>query len=147
MKAPGSANSSRPAPRSADFSRHPAPGLLKSFDWAWQGIVHAARTQRNFKIHLGISAAVIVVGLWVGVPARDWAILALTMGVVLAAEVMNTAVEALVDLASPSYHPLAKVAKDAAAGAVFLLAMAAVAVGLLILGPPLLTRLLPPRLP
>ena len=89
-----------------------------------------------------IPAAVILVGIWLHLPPRDWAVLALTIGVVLAVEVGNTAIEALVDLASPDTHPLAKVAKDAAAGAVLILALAAVVVGLTILGPPLWARLM-----
>ncbi len=114
----------------------------RSFVWAGEGIAHTWRTQRHMKIHVAIAAAVILVGLWLHLPPRDWAVLALTIGIVLAVEVGNTAIEALVDLASPDIHPLAKIAKDAAAGVVLILALAAVVVGLTVLGPPLWARLM-----
>jgi diacylglycerol kinase len=85
---------------------------------------------------------VIGVGIWVGLSYQAWAILMLTIGTVLVAEMLNTALEALVDLASPEYHPLAKNVKDLAAGSVLLWAIVAVIVGLVILGPPLLECLL-----
>ena len=78
-----------------------------------------------------------VVGLWLGLPPRDWAVLLLTIAMVWAAEFFNTAIEAVVDLASPAKHPLAKVGKDVGAAAVLIAALAAIGVGLLILGPPL----------
>ena len=99
------------------------------------------RTQRNARIELAVALAVVLLGLWLGLPARDWAVLWLTIGVVLAAEIINTVVEAMVDLVSPAYHDRAKHAKDAAAGAVLVLAITAVLVGLYILGPPLWERL------
>jgi diacylglycerol kinase len=74
-------------------------------------------------------------------PLSDWAILVLTIGLVLAAECFNSAVEALVDLAHPGYHALAKLAKDASAGAVLLLSIMSVIIGLLIFGPPLLEQI------
>ncbi|MCE7937916.1 diacylglycerol kinase [bacterium] len=110
---------------------------VMSFRHAFAGLAHVARTQTNARIHLVAAAVVVVLGARLGLPARDWALVALCIGLVLAAEAMNTAVEAVVDLASPDVHPLARVAKDAAAGAVLLTAMAAAAVGLLVLGPPL----------
>jgi diacylglycerol kinase (ATP) len=110
---------------------------IASFRYALAGIAHLVRSQPNARIHLAIAAAVVWLGLWLGLTARDWAVIALTIGLVFAAEGFNTAIEALVDLASPDPHPLAKTAKDVAAGAVLLAALAAVAVGLLILGPPL----------
>lgn len=112
----------------------------KGFQHAGEGIAYAFCTQRNFRIHLLATGGVVAVGLWLGLPPVEWAILALTIGAVLVAEVINTAIEVLVDLTSPEYHLLAKHAKDTAAGAVLLIAMAAVVVGLLILGPPLLAK-------
>ena len=118
-----------------------APNLLASFRFAFEGIVYAFRTQRNFKLHCTITAAIIVIGLWVGLPLEQWAILVVVMGVVFHAELVNTALEAVVDKASPEIHPLAKVAKDCAAASVLVAAIMAVVVGLLILGPKLLARL------
>lgn len=114
-----------------------AESVWHSFRYAFAGIWHTLKTQRNAKIHTAITVAVILSGVFFRLPARDWAVLALTIGVVFAAETLNTAVEAIVDLVSPEFHPLAKIAKDAAAGAVLITAIAAVAVGLLILLPPL----------
>jgi diacylglycerol kinase len=115
-----------------------APSLFASFRFAFSGIVYAFRTQRNLKVHLGITAAVVIVGLWLRLPMERWAALAVTIGLVFQAELFNTALEAIVDHVSPDFSPLARVAKDCAAGAVFLSAACAVVVGLLILGPPLL---------
>ena len=81
-------------------------------------------------------------GLFLHLSATEWAILAVTIGLVLSAEMFNTVVEALVDLTSPDFHPLAKIAKDAAAGGVLLLAITGVIVGLFVLGPNLLEQLL-----
>jgi len=115
-----------------------SPSLFASFRFALQGIAHAFRTQRNFKVHCSVTLAVVVVGLVVGLSPEQWAILAVVMGLVFQAELMNTALEAVVDHVSPEFHALAKVAKDCAAGAVFLTALCAVVVGILVLGPPLI---------
>jgi diacylglycerol kinase (ATP) len=87
---------------------------------------------------------VFVLAFWLHLPPRDWAVLILTIAMVFSAEFVNTAIEAVVDLASPNKHPLAKIGKDVGAGAVVVAALAAILIGLLILGPPLwleLTRL------
>ncbi|RME82333.1 MAG: diacylglycerol kinase family protein [Caldilineae bacterium] len=114
-----------------------AASVWQSFRFAFAGLWHVLRTQRNARIHVAVTVAVVALGLFLRLSPPRWAVLALTIGVVFAAETMNTVVENLVDLVSPTFHPQAKVAKDAAAGAVLVLAMAAVVVGLLILGPPL----------
>ncbi len=112
-----------------------------SFRYAFEGIVHVLKTQPNARIHAAISIAVVLAGLWLGLDRVEWAILVVTMAVVWVAEFVNTAVEAAVDLATEEHHPLAKTAKDAAAGGVLAAAILAVVVGLLILGPPLWARL------
>ena len=114
---------------------------IRSFGYAFRGWWHVIRTQQNAWIHATVSTAVLIVGLWLGLPARDWAVLLLTIAMVWAAEFFNTAIEAVVDLASPLHHPLAEVGKDVGAAAVLIAALAAVGVGLLILGPPLWERL------
>jgi diacylglycerol kinase len=106
-----------------------------------QGWVEAWRRQRNVRIQLAVAVAVTALGLFLRLPASHWAILSLTYGLVLAAELLNSALEALTDLVSPAYHPLAGRAKDVAAGAVLLVAVVAVVVGLLVLGLPLWQRL------
>lgn len=114
---------------------------LQSFVYAFAGWKHVLRTQPNTWIHAVISVAVIILGVWLRLRPRDWAVLILTFMVVWAAEFTNTAIEAVVDMAMPDPHPLAKTAKDVAAAAVLISALGAVAVGLLILGPPLWERL------
>jgi diacylglycerol kinase len=114
---------------------------VRSFGYAFQGWWHVLRTQQNAWIHSLIALVVVLLGLWLGLEPRDWAILVLTIAMVFTAEFINTAIEAVVDLASPSHHPLAKVGKDVGAAAVLGAALAAILVGLLILGPPLWAKL------
>lgn len=113
---------------------------IAAFGHAFHGWGFVLRTQQNAWIHSFIAIAVIIVGLWLGLPVRDWAVLILTIAMVFTAEFINTAIEAVVDLAMPLHHPLAKVGKDVGAGAVLIAALAAIIVGLLILGPPLWAR-------
>ena len=112
-----------------------------SFKFAFAGWWHVLRTQRNAWIHALISLTVMAMAAWLRVDRRDWAVLILTIAVVWMAEFINTALEAVVDLASPELHPLAKVGKDVGAAAVLIGALASVIVGLLILGPPLWSAL------
>jgi len=116
---------------------------LRSFGNAFRGWWYVIRTQQNAWIHAIITTGVVIVGLWLRLPARDWAVLLLTISMVWAAEFVNTAIEAVVDLASPAKHPLAKVGKDVGAAAVLIAALAAICVGLLIMGPPLWARISP----
>lgn len=116
--------------------------LLEAFRLAFSGLWYALRTQRSMRIHLAVASAVTIAGLWLGLSADQWAVLALTSGFVLLSEMINTVVEKLVDLVCPDYHPLAKIVKDVMAGAVLLAAIVAVIVGLLVLGPPLWGRLM-----
>lgn len=113
----------------------------RSFRHAFNGMHHVLRTQPNARLHVLVTAAVVLLGVWLQLPLRDWALIVLTITLVLAAEFFNTALEALVDLASPQPHPLAKIAKDVSAAAVLLSAVSAVILGLLLLGPPLWDRL------
>ncbi len=93
---------------------------------------------RMCSVHLLLSALVVIAGLLLGLSTVEWAVIALTIGAVVQAELFNTALEAVVDKASPEQHPLAKAAKDSAAGAVVITVIAAVVVGVLIFGPKLL---------
>ena len=115
--------------------------LLKSFQHAFAGLWHAWKTQRNVRIHVAIAIVVVILGLALELQPGQWAVIILTIGFVIVSELFNTVVESLVDLVTAKNHPLAKQAKDVAAGAVLTSAIVAVAVGLLVLGPPLLTRL------
>lgn len=115
---------------------------ITSFGHAFRGLWYVLRTQKNAWIHAVATAAVAVLSFWLVLPPRDWAVLALTISTVWMAEALNTSIEAVVDLASPEHHPLAKVGKDVGAAAVLVAAIVAVLVGLLILGPPLWEKIL-----
>ncbi|HET6598173.1 MAG TPA: diacylglycerol kinase family protein [Anaerolineales bacterium] len=112
-----------------------------AFGHAFRGWWYVLKTQHNAWIHLVFATVVILVGLWVGLQPFDWAVIVLTIAMVFTAEFINTAIEAVVDLASPVQHPLAKVGKDVGAGAVLVAALAGIVIGLLIIGPPLWARL------
>jgi len=116
---------------------------LQSFGYALAGIRHTLKTQRNAQIHVAAAGMVLILGLIARLNRLEWAILALTSGSVIAAEMLNTATEAAMDYATTEYHPQIKIVKDVAAGAVLVAAITAVIVGLLILGPPLLNLLWP----
>ncbi|NLL17493.1 MAG: diacylglycerol kinase family protein [Clostridia bacterium] len=109
--------------------------MLKSFAFAISGLVAAIKGERNFRIHLVAAMLVTVLGFVFKLSLLEWAILSLTVFLVLVAELVNTAVEKAVDLAAGGrYHPLAKTAKDVAAGGVLLAAVNAVIVGIIIFG-------------
>lgn len=109
--------------------------FIKSFDYAFSGLWYALRTQRNARVHAGVAIVAIALGIFLHISAVEFAIIFLVIGGVFIAEMLNTVLELCVDLASPGYHPLAKIAKDVAAGAVLLSAIIAVIIGLLIFGP------------
>ena len=116
---------------------------LRSFGYAGAGLAYLARTQPNFRVHLGATVAVLGTALGVGATAVEFAVLVLAIGLVLLGEALNTALEALVDLTSPMVHPLAKIAKDVAAAGVLLAAGAAAIAGIAVLGPRLYGLLVP----
>ena len=115
----------------------PQFNFIVSFKCAYEGIRYAISTQRNFRFHLSAALIVVIAAWMLRIDAVAWAVLVLTMGGVIVVELINTAVEVMVDLVSPDYHPLAKTVKDLAAGAVLLAAIGSVIVGIIILGPPL----------
>lgn len=113
----------------------------KSFTYAFSGIGRLLSREHNAWIHCCVAVAVIVAGLCFGLALWEWVAIAICIGSVLAAEAMNSAVEALADRVSPGYDEAVKHAKDLAAGAVLLLALAAVAVGLIVFLPKILNLL------
>ena len=113
----------------------------KAFGYAFSGWWHVIRTQRNAWIHALISVFELVVGIWLKLPLKDWAFIVIAFALVWIAEFLNTALEAVVDLASEENHPLARVGKDVGAAAVLIAALTAIVIGLLVLGPPLLERI------
>ncbi|MEP6894629.1 MAG: diacylglycerol kinase family protein [Chloroflexota bacterium] len=114
---------------------------IASFRHAFHGWAYVLKTQHNAWIHSAVAIVVVVLGIWLGLPPRDWAVLVLTIAMVFTAEFINTAIEAVVDLASPQKHPLAEVGKDVGAAAVLVAALSAILIGLLILGPPLWVKI------
>ena len=110
---------------------------LHSFQHAFRGWGFVLCTQRNAWIHALATTLTVLMALWLHLPLRDWAVLFVTIALVWTAEFINTALEAVVDLASPQQHPLAKAGKDVGAAAVLIASLISVLVGLLILGPPL----------
>lgn len=112
--------------------------LYKSFRFAINGIIHTFQKERNFRIHCAVTIAVLALSAWLAISPLEWCLILLCIGLVLAMELMNTAVEAIVDLASPEKTDLARIAKDAAAAAVFCVSIISVVIGLIILLPPLM---------
>lgn len=108
-----------------------------SFRYAGAGLCHAFRTQPNVRVHTAISLGVIGLAAWLRVGRSDWLWLIIAMALVWGTELINTSIEALVDKVSPDWHPLAKASKDVAAAAVLVCVLAAILIGLLVLGPPL----------
>lgn len=114
-----------------------ASNLLVSFKYAWAGIIYAFRTQRNFRIHTIIGTLAIGLGVFLNLPKVEVAIIGLTIGAVMTMELLNTAIESVVDLTvGQSYHELAKIAKDCAAAAVLISAIVALFVAVILLLPP-----------
>jgi diacylglycerol kinase (ATP) len=109
-----------------------APTIIDSFNFAFEGIIHVLRTQRNLRIHFAIAFAVLILALIVDVTKMELIALLISVTFVLIAEMLNTAVEAAIDIATTSFDPMAKLAKDIAAGAVLIAAINALAVGYIV---------------
>src|SRR6187549_2377345 len=113
-------------------SRRRAPSLLESFNFAFEGVIHVLRTQRNLRIHFAVAFVVLIAAVAVGVGRIELIALMIAISFVLIAEMINSALEAGIDVATTSFDPLAKLAKDIAAGAVLIATVNAVAVGYLV---------------
>lgn len=109
--------------------------FFKSFKYAMEGIIHCFKTERNFQLHVLSAIVVITAGLLTGLSKFEWMIVLILIGAVLTLELMNTALERVVDLVIEEQHPLAKQAKDLAAGAVLVFAIASAIVGFIIFIP------------
>lgn len=132
----------RQPPQPAADRHMRAATLVSSFRYAFAGVRYLLWTQRNAKIHTALGLVAIALGAWLRIDRYEWLALLVTITSVIAAEGVNTALEALVDLASPDYHPLAKVAKDVGAGTVLITAVASVVIGLVLFVPHLLPLIL-----
>ena len=109
-----------------------APSLLDSFNYAFEGIIHVLRTQRNLRIHFGIAVVVLGAAAALGVGRDELILLLMAIAFVLVAEMVNSAIEGAIDVSTTSFDPNAKLAKDIAAGAVLISAVTAIAVGYLV---------------
>ncbi|HXY84712.1 MAG TPA: diacylglycerol kinase [Gaiellaceae bacterium] len=114
------------------MSTRPRPSIFESFNYAIEGVLHVLRTQRNMRIHFAIAVAVLAVAAAVGVTKIELIALLLAISFVLIAEMINSAIEGAIDAATTSFDPMAKLAKDIAAGAVLIASVNAVAIGYLV---------------
>ena len=115
--------------------------VISSFKYAFQGMFSALKTERNLKIHVTIMILVIIAGIVLKISKIEWIICIILFGLVIGGEILNSAIETVVDIAMPDINPKAKFAKDAAAGAVLVLAIASAIIGFMIFGPKLIALL------
>ena len=116
---------------------------IASFKYAFNGWWYVIRTQRNAWIHALASVAVIGISIWLKLERLEWALIIVAIAFVWTAEFFNTALEVIVDLATHDTHPLAKVGKDVGAAAVLIASITAAVIGIIVLGPPLLAKIVP----
>ncbi|QNU65664.1 diacylglycerol kinase family protein [Ruminiclostridium herbifermentans] len=116
--------------------------LIESFLNASRGVLYTIVKERNMKIHLAMSFFVLLLAIWLGVSKVEFAILCLTVAIVLCFELINTAMEVVVDFIVDVYHPKAKIIKDVSAGAVFVSAFFSIIIGVVIMGDKLMLRLI-----
>lgn len=119
-----------PPPQKSEWAK-----FIASLGYAFQGLWYALRTQRNARVHAVIAALATLLGIVLRISAVEFAMVFIAIAGVFIAEMFNTVFEICVDLASPEYHPLAKIAKDVAAGAVLLSAILSIIIGLFVFGP------------
>jgi len=117
------------------MGRYQKPGFWRSLNQAWRGLLHTWRTQAHIKFHFGAGISVLGFAWWWEVSNFEWLILIIAIGCVIGAEVLNTAIEIVVDMVQPSFHPLAGMAKDVAAGAVLVTTIQAIAIGMIVFFP------------
>ena len=115
--------------------------VISSFKYAFQGMFSALKTERNLKIHVTIMIIVIIAGIVLKISKIEWIICIILFGLVIGGEMLNSAIETVVDIAMPDINPKAKFAKDAAAGAVLVFAIASAIIGFMIFGPKLIALL------
>ncbi len=115
--------------------------VISSFKYAFQGMFSALKTERNLKIHVTIMILVIIAGIVLKISKIEWIICIILFGLVIGGEMLNSAIETVVDIAMPDINPKAKFAKDAAAGAVLVLAIASAIIGFMIFGSKLIALL------
>ena len=115
--------------------------VISSFKYAFQGVFSAIKTERNLKIHISIMILVIIVGIFLKISKMEWIIRIILFGLVIGGEMLNSAIETVVDIAMPEINPKAKFAKDVAAGAVLIFAISSAIIGLIIFIPKIIAIL------
>lgn len=118
-----------------DKNKFKSRNVIRSFQYAIQGITHTVIKERNMRIHVSVSVVVLIASFVLKLSAIEWLFILFAIGGVIALELVNTAIERIVDLVTKDYHPLAKQAKDIAAGATFVYAILSVIVGIIIFLP------------
>lgn len=124
-----------PPPPQPDTTKSEWQKFIAGFGYAFSGVWHALRTQRNMRVHLALGCLVIIAGLLFHISTVEFALLFIAIMLVFMAEMFNTVSEICIDLSTPEYHPQAKIAKDVAAGAVLLNAILAIFIGLCVFVP------------
>ena len=119
------------------MGKYQKPGFWRSLNQAWRGLLCICRTQGHLQFHIFAGISVLCFAWWSKVSRFEWLILILAIGSVIGAEVMNSALEIVVDMVQPNFHPLAGMAKDVAAGAVLVTVIQAVVIGMIVFSPPL----------
>ncbi len=112
--------------------------IAKSFRYAFEGLIEGWRNERNFRIHCIFALFTVIMAMLIGFSIVKWLVLLLTIGIVLGLELMNSAIERVIDLITEEYHPVAKKAKDLAAGSVFIFSIIAVIIGFLLFAGPII---------
>ena len=115
--------------------------VITSFKYAFQGVLSAIKTERNLKIHISIMILVIIAGIFLKISKMEWIICIILFGLVIGGEMLNSAIETVVDIAMPEINPKAKFAKDVAAGAVLIFAISSAIIGLIIFIPKIIAIL------
>ena len=115
--------------------------VISSFKYAFQGVFSAIKTERNLKIHISIMILVIIAGIFFKISKMEWIICIILFGLVIGGEMLNSAIETVVDIAMPEINPKAKFAKDVAAGAVLIFAISSAIIGLIIFIPKIIAIL------
>lgn len=132
MSAPVRERPPAPVEPHAPPPRRPPPTIVETFNYAFQGVIHVLRTQRNMRIHVAIATVVLIAAVVLGVSRLELIALLISIAFVLIAEMLNSAIEGAIDVATTSFDPMAKLAKDIAAGAVLIASVNAIAVGYLV---------------
>lgn len=120
---------------SKDRKKYKSKNIISSFKYAFEGLFYGFKTTRNLKIDLGFAILVVIFGFIFKISLLEWIVVVMCIGLVMSLELVNTAIEEAVNLAMPNIHPVAKISKDVAAGAVLLAAIFSTVVGLIIFIP------------